>query len=93
MAGTGSATLNFGAAPGTNTATVDVTGQAAIVAGSYVEAWIQGNDSTAEHNAYKHAIVPMIVRITTVAAGTGFTIQGASEWRLNGTFTVRWVWS
>lgn len=91
--GTGTATLDFGSTPGTNIATVDVTGQASIGANSHVEAFLMGSDSTATHNAYEHAIVPMIIRIITVVAGTGFTIQGATDWRLNGTFKVRWAWA
>jgi len=95
MAFTGSATLDFGSAPGTNVATVAVTGQTGILTGSNIECWVQGNDSTASHNAYEHALAAQLFTVspTSVVAGTGFTIQGSSlEHRLTGTWTVRWVW-
>lgn len=91
--GTGNATLNFGAAPGTNVVSVAVTGQASISATSGVEAYLMGLDTTADHNAYEHAIVPLILRIISITAGTGFTIQAATDWRLTGTFKCRWCWA
>ena len=88
----GSATLDFGAAPGGTTAKVAVTGQAAILSGSDVEAYLMG-DATASHNADEHLFVPMTIRVGTVVAATGFTIYATSDLRLTGTFTVRWVWA
>lgn len=89
--GTGSATVDFGAAPGSSYATVDVTGQSGFVASSFAEAWMQG-DSTATHNAVEHLLVPLTVRCGD-AATDQFTIHASTEYRLTGTFTVRWVWS
>lgn len=89
---TGTATLNFGAAPGTNVATVTVTGQTGILSGSKVEAWLMG-DSTASHNAYEHLIVPLVVRCGNIVAGTGFDIVASSDLRLTGTFSVHWTWA
>lgn len=91
--GTGTLTLNFGAAPGTNIAETVVTGQTAISGTSGVEAYMMGLDTTATHNGYEHAIVPIKLSCTAITPGTGFTIQGSSEWRLTGTFLVRWVWA
>lgn len=94
MGATGTATLDFGAAPGTNIASVTVTGQADIVAGSMVETWIMGNASTADHNAYEHMIMAKAVEVTptAVTAGAGFVLTGLTELRLRGTVVVRWVW-
>lgn len=89
---TGTATLNFGAAPGTNRVVVSVTGQSAIASNSYVEAFMMGSDSTADHNASEHEIVPMTFRCTNLVAGTGFDIVASTDFRLTGQFTVRWVW-
>jgi len=89
---TGSATLNFGATPGTNQVSVAVTGQTTIVAGSTASAFLM-YDSTATHNIEEHSIVPMRLVCGTIVAGVGFTIYAFSEWRLTGTFTVRWSWS
>jgi hypothetical protein len=92
MGAAGTATVDFGAAPGTNVVTVAVTGQAGILGTSHAEAWMMG-DATADHNAVEHAIAPIKLSCGSLVAGTGFTITAATEWRLTGTFTVHWVWS
>lgn len=89
---TGTATIDFGSAPGSTRATIAVTGQAGIGSGSHCEAFLMG-DSTASHNAEEHAFIPMVLRCRDVIAGTGFTIQATSDLRLTGTFTIRWVWA
>lgn len=96
MGAQGSTTIDFGATPGTNHVTKVITGQASIVAGSHVEAFIQGNDSTADHNVYEHTtVLPLYVRlsINTIVAGVGFTINALTELRLTGLVAVRWVWN
>ena len=93
MAITGSAVLDFGSAPGTTMVTTTVTGQGSILIGSNVEAYVMGNDSTATHNAIEHQLVPMTLRCGNIVAGTGFDIVASSEYRLSGTFAVRWVWA
>jgi hypothetical protein len=89
---TGTATLNFGSAPGTNIATVAVTGQTSIGASSHAEAFLMGS-STGTHNAIEHLIAPITIRCGDIVAGTGFTIYASTELRLTGTFTVHWVWA
>jgi hypothetical protein len=89
---TGTAVVNFGAAPGSSVASVAVTGQASIGSGSHCEAFLMG-DSTATHNAEEHAFAPIRFVCRDVIAGTGFTIYATTELRLTGTFTVRWVWA
>lgn len=91
--GTGTATLDFGATPGTNIAEVAVTGQAGLVATDHVEVFMMGTDSTATHNAYEHKVVPMRLTISSITAGVGFMITGVTDYRLDGTFKVRWVWA
>ena len=92
MATQGTAVLNFGATPGTNIVTTTVTGQAAIAAGSFVEAFLMG-ESTAGHNAYEHSIVPLTITCGNIVAGTGFDIVASSDLRLDGTFSCKWVWN
>lgn len=94
MSSVGTATLSFGAAPGSSTATVAVTGQAAIGANDYAEAFLMG-DATADHNAPEHTLFKRLVGLTcgSVTAGTGFTITAESELRLTGAVKCRWVWS
>lgn len=88
---TGTAVLNFGATPGTNYVTTTITGQAAIATNSQVEAWLMV-ESTATHNAYEHSMVPLLIRCGNIVAGTGFDITAVTDLRLDGTFSVHWVW-
>lgn len=72
----GTAVVDFGAFPGTTDATVAVTGQASILSGSTVRAWIQIADS-ADHSADEHIVLATMVDVVTsdIVAGTGFTIR------------------
>jgi hypothetical protein len=92
MGAQGTATLNFGAAPGTNVVTTAVTGQTGILSGSQCEAWLM-QVATATHNAYEHGVVPMRITCGSIVVGTGFTIMAVTDWRLSGTFNVQWVWN
>lgn len=90
----GTATLNFGAPPGSSTASATITGQTGILSGSRIRAWVQG--STADFNEYEHSrVLPLLVGlgISDVVAGTGFTIQAATQERLTGTVAVKWEWA
>lgn len=77
MGAQGTATLDFGAFPGAADASVTVTGQAAILSGSLIEAWILPADTT-DHTAGEHIIDPPIVIAANIVAGTGFTIYGTA---------------
>jgi hypothetical protein len=92
MANSGTATIDFGASPGSNRTTVVVTGEAGILSGSSVEAFIMG-ETSADHNAYEHEVAPIKLTCGTVVAATGFTIVAVSDWVLTGQFTIRWVWA
>ena len=90
----GTATLDFGAAPGTGITSVAVTGQPGIVAGSRIKAWVKG--ATADHSEYVHSrIFPnrIGVGIGDVVAATGFTIHAETELRLTGTVAVQWEYA
>lgn len=91
--GTGTATLDFGAAPGTNIVSVAVTGLTGLVATDHVEAFMMGTDSTATHNAYEHMVAPIRLSVTSITAGSGFTITGVTDYRLTGTFKIHYVWA
>lgn len=75
MGAQGTATLNFGAFPGSTDAVVTVTGQAGIASGSLVEAWILPA-TTADHSADEHWVDPPDIFAGNIVAGTGFTIYG-----------------
>lgn len=93
--GTGTATLDFGAHPGDNEASVAVTGLTSITGTSKAEAWIMADDSTSDHSASDHRYVELWLNLTcgTPSAGTGFTIYGRSSEKLTGQWAVRYVWS
>ena len=91
---TGSVQLDFGAFPGKTDATAVVTGQSAITASSFVEAWI-APDVTTEHSADEHWVDPPSVVAGNIVAGTGFTIYGVTrdDYRKWGKWNVDWVWT
>ena len=89
----GTATLDFGAFPGKTDASVAVTGQASILTGSALEAWVQPA-ATVEHTADEHWVEDIKVSAGSIVAGTGFTIYGRTggKQRLYGRFNIGWVW-
>ena len=93
--GQGTATIDFGAFPGSNEASVAVTGQGSISATSNAEAYVMGDDTSVTHTASDHRYVGLWLNLTcgTPTAATGFTIYGRSSEKLMGTFAVRWVWA
>ena len=82
MGAQGSALLDFGVFPGASDASVAVTGQAAILAGSLAEAWIFPA-ATADHSADEHLVETLTVMAGNVSAGTGFTIYGVNSCQVN----------
>ena len=95
MSATGTATINFGAAPGSNEAQVSVTGQAGILATSKTDVFVMGDDTSLDHTANDHRYLPALCALTcgTPTLGVGFTIYGRSPHKLTGAYTVRWVYA
>lgn len=105
MSGTGTGTIDFGAFPGGSDTALAITGQAGIIAGSLVEAWIRPI-ATADHSADEHLIEHLKVIAGNIVPGTGFTIYGVDTNRLSepasqrnpkdpqvwGQWTVAWAW-
>lgn len=89
---TGTATIDFGGAPGVNNCTLTVTGQDGILAGSSVSAFMMA-EATVDHSIDEHTIAPVKITCGNIVAATGFDIIAASEWLLTGTFKVRWTWT
>lgn len=92
----GTATIDFGAFPGSNEASVAVTGQTTISATSKVEVFVMGDDTTSDHTASDHRYLEALgISFTggTPTAGTGFTIYGRCTDKLQGTFALRWIWA
>lgn len=94
MATTGTTTVDFGTFPGSSNTSVAVTGQAGIVNGSLVEAWIWPI-ATADHTADEHIVDPPAIVAGTIVAGVGFTIYAKTNntTRHYGQYTVAWVWN
>lgn len=91
----GVSTINFGSSPGSNEASVAVTGQTAIGSTPEIKVFVGADDSTADHTANDHRYLPLFAQFTagTVVAGTGFTIYARSVHKLEGTFKLTWEWS
>jgi hypothetical protein len=82
MGAQGTTSIDFGAFPGKSDASVAVTGQAAIVAGSLVEAWIRPV-ATADHTADEHMLETIKVFAGNIVAATGFTIYAFNTSEMN----------
>jgi len=78
----GEATLNFGSFPGASDTSVTVTGQAAITANSYLNAWLTPK-ATADHSADEHLVETISVKAGNIVPGTGFTIYGFNYSQVN----------
>lgn len=93
--GQGTATIDFGVFPGSNEASITVTGQTAILATSKAEAYVMGDDTTSDHTANDHRYFASLMGLTcgNLSTGTGFTIYARSTEKLQGTFALRWVWA
>jgi hypothetical protein len=90
----GQTVVDFGAFPGTDTASVAVTGQDDITADAIVETFILYADST-DHSADEHLVDPPHVTAGSISAGTGFTIYSNYRGTTNlyGKWSVGWRWS
>ena len=82
MGAQGTVILNFGVFPGASDASVAVTGQAAIVSGSLVEAWLRPI-GTADHTADEHMVETLKVFAGNISAGIGFTVYGFNTNQIN----------
>lgn len=95
LTATGIATLDFGAFPGSNEAQVSVTGQTQISTSSKTQVKVSGDSTSGNHSPSDHQYAALFLGLTqsTPVAGTGFTIYARSTQKLQGTFTLRWVWT
>ena len=93
--GTGTATIDFGAHPGSNEASVAVTGITGILITSKADAFVMADDTSASHTASDHRYFESFASLScgTPTAGTGFTIYARSIEKLTGTWTLRYVWA
>lgn len=96
----GQTLLNFGTYPGATDASIVITGQTGIVAGSNVTAFLIAT-ATADHSADEHWLDGPIITAGNIVAGVGFTIYGVARQTLSldgtasqayGNWTVGWRW-
>lgn len=78
MGAQGTDEIDFGAWPGSDEASVAVTGQTGILAGSLVEAWLFPT-ATTDHSVDEHRLDGPQLIAGNVVAGTGFTIYGQPQ--------------
>ena len=93
--GQGVIEFDFGSGAGSNLVTEAVP-SAGISAGSKIEVYLMGTDSTATHNEIEHQLLPLLgvsLQAVGVSAGVGFTAQIATPARLTGTIKARYVWA
>lgn len=77
----GVTTIDFGAFPGGSDATVTVTGQTGIVAGSVLQAWLVAQP-TADHTADEHRFETISVTCGNIVANTSFDIYAQNTSQL-----------
>ena len=90
----GNSVIDFGAYPGSNEASVSVTGQSSILTTSSVEAWLMAeSQGTHTVNDATYAFLLTAISCSVPTASVGFTIYARSTEKLQGQFKVRWVWA
>lgn len=86
----GATTVNFGAFPGASDASVTITGQTGILAGSKVKAYIIAT-ATSDHSADEHWLETIDVKAGNIVAGTGFTIYAKNTNMLCEPVAEQWA--
>jgi hypothetical protein len=88
----GVATLDFGAFPGSNTASVVVTGLTGITASSKPKAYINASATTPDHTSNDHKYLACFVGLACgdIVPATSFTIHAASQEKLQGQWSINY---
>lgn len=96
MANVGQTTVSFGALPGSDTASAVVTGQPAILATSFVEAWLDPtHGGTVDHSVDEHIMASASIGVvcSNIVPGASFTINlTTQDGPMTGAFSVSWCW-
>lgn len=89
---TGNTTINFGVTHTKSEDRITVTGQAAILATSQVEAWVRA-EASADHSADEHMVEALEVRAGNIVPGVGFDIFVHCENSFTyGVWNLSWAW-
>jgi hypothetical protein len=88
----GTGTLSFGTGSGTNITSTTITGQTTVSSTSKIKVWISGTGSTVSHNEYEHQLLGLnlVLTVSSIVAGTSFTVTGITTLRLTGDFIFNW---
>lgn len=90
---TGTAIIDFGAAPGADSASVTITGQTSILATSLTGAWPIAV-ATADHSVDEVIMAGIVATCSPATEGTGFTITATSALGIiTGKFMLAWAWT
>lgn len=92
--GAGTATLAFGAAPGLDRTSVDVTGQTGLTSATgRGEAWLMRR-TTSDHSADEHEMAAHGIKLLCEIPTDGtLRIRASSSIGLvTGSFSVEWTW-
>lgn len=91
--GIGTFTLDFGAYPGSNEASVTVTGQTGISTDTPVEAFLMA-EAAGTHTVQDATYAARFISLTCAApVGDSFTVYARSEHKMQGQFAGRYVWA
>lgn len=93
--GKGTFTFNFGGQPGSTRAVVAAVTATGMSATSYLEIYIEGTDTTAEHNADEHRLIGALDfgAYATAKNENAFDAEALSTLGLTGTVACRFVWA
>jgi hypothetical protein len=86
----GSTTVNFGVFPGASDAKTTIMGQASIIAGSKVKAYLMAT-ATADHSADEHWVETIEVAAGNIVPGTGFDIYAKNTGTLAEPVAEQWA--
>lgn len=88
----GTAVVDFGAFPGSNTASVVLTGLTGITAGNKPKAYVSANATTGDHSANDHKYFACFVGLACgdIVPATSFTIHAASLEKLQGQWSINY---
>lgn len=91
----GTSTLDFGNYPGSNEASIIISGQSTVKSDSIIRVYVNSSDTSVDHTANDHKYFSEFATVTSgsLVAGVGFTIYATSIHKLSGKFTVRWTFT
>ena len=90
--GTGTVTVNFGT--GKAEAKATITGLTSITTTSLVEAWVGGDNSTADHSSDEHMLEEFICWPANLVNAVGFDVYvRPTKGICKGQYKINYVWN